>query len=250
MQRFLNHPPRAHDYGILAIGAHSDDVELGALGFLLQANAAGARITICVLTDGRRGGTTSARRDEATAVARSMGAELIWAGLPDTRVALRPAITAIERAIADVEPSLVLVHDPRDTHQDHRAAARAVLSAARDVPNVYYYEGPSSRRFAPLAYVSIDSEMSQKLELLRLHRSQLRRRPFDQWARVTALYRGLHARPPCRYAEAFRPVRQELLLNEQPFSTDRRLIRVNQRRVKVESFRSAFSRHGGREKVP
>jgi len=37
---------------------------------------------------------------------------------------------------------------------------------------------------------------------------------------------------------------------KQPFSTDRRLIRVNQRRVKVESFRSAFSRHGGREKVP
>jgi hypothetical protein len=25
---------------------------------------------------------------------------------------------------------------------------------------------------------------------------------------------------------------------------------MNQRRVKVESFRSAFSRHGGREKVP
>ena len=118
--------------------------------------------------------TTSTRRDEATAVARSLGAEVIWAGLPDARIGLHPALNR------------------------HRTGD---------------CEGPSSRRFAPLAYVSIDSEMSQKLELISLHRSQLKRRPFDEWARVTALYRGLHARPPSRYAEAFRPVRQELLLS-------------------------------------
>lgn len=97
---------------IVAIGAHSDDVELGALGLLLTLAKAGAEIPICVLADGRRGGVASVRQRESASVAESLGAGLIWAGLPDTQVRLRPAIAVIERAVANVAPSLVLVHHP------------------------------------------------------------------------------------------------------------------------------------------
>jgi LmbE family N-acetylglucosaminyl deacetylase len=196
---------------VLAIGAHPDDVELGSLGYLLQAAGAGAWIGILVLSDGRCGGDARVRRREAEDVAAALPAELFWAGLPDTRIALRGAIRVVGDTIADFDPNWILVHDPSDTHQDHRVTAKAVISAARHVPNLLFYEGPSSRRFRPTAYVDIRPVVRRKIELIRCHRSQICRCRLDRWARITALYRAQETRVPGRYAEAFRPLRQLLV---------------------------------------
>ncbi|NLS93560.1 MAG: PIG-L family deacetylase [Planctomycetaceae bacterium] len=208
------HPPRnlgVNRLRLLVVAAHQDDGELGCGGFLLQAANYRAQTTVCVLADGCAGGNVCLREQEAREAAVALGADLIQAGLPDTRIPLRPAIKIVEKVIAEVEPHVVLVHAPADTHQDHRVTARAVMSAARDVPNILFYEGPSSRNFVPVTYVDIDAVIERKVDLIRLHRSQISRRPFDAWARTTALYRGMHARPACQFAEAFHPARQFLV---------------------------------------
>src|SRR5437660_4869426 len=43
-------------------------------------------------------------------------------------------------------PWLLLVHHPRDSHQDHVSLSRAVISASRFVPNLLFYEGPTSQQ--------------------------------------------------------------------------------------------------------
>ena len=192
------------------IGAHPDDAEFGCGGLLASLAGSGAKLAICVVSGGALGGSPAVREREAKAAAESLGARLIWCDLPDTRIRLRPAIRAIESSVAEFDPDLILVHSPRDTHQDHRVVTRATLSASRQISNVLYYEGPSSRQFAPSAYFDIGPVMNHKLELIRRHRSQLERGSFEDWTVRTASYRGLQAKPRCEWAEGFYVARQRL----------------------------------------
>jgi hypothetical protein len=109
-----------------------------------------------------------------------------------------------------ITPDLVLVHDPRDTHQDHRTAFRAVASGARRVPSIMTYEGPSTVHFQPTIFNPIDTVIEQKLALIQTHRSQLVRTRTASWATVTALYRHMQWKRQVGFAEAFRAVRLSL----------------------------------------
>jgi LmbE family N-acetylglucosaminyl deacetylase len=191
---------------VLAIGAHPDDVELCAGGRLRRLAAGGARISILVVTDGARGGDPKERENEARAVAARLQADLIWGGLPDTNIPRKEAIRLIEKAITLCEPTRVLTHDSVDTHGDHRLTTECVLVAARNVANVEFCEGPSTVNFVPVSFVEIDLE--QKLDLVRVHRSQDRRSPIAAWACATALFRGFQMSRRMAFAEAFRPVRE------------------------------------------
>lgn len=210
MIQFDNLHPISSPIRVLVCGAHPDDPELGCGGFLRLLAAFGANITLCIFSDGSRGGAATIRQREARAAAELLSAECICFGLPDTRVRLNPAIAALEKVVADFCPQLVLVHSPQDTHQDHRVATRATLSSVRHVPNLLYYEGPSSRNFSPQAYLDIEHVMKDKLELIRCHQSQTSRKNLEDWALRTGIYRGLRAGSNCQFAEAFRVVRQTL----------------------------------------
>ena len=115
---------------ILSVGAQEDDIEAGSGGLLSVLAASGAKLTLSELTCGERGGDPKIRRHEAQVAAELINASLIWGHLPDTRLRLRDAIAVVEKAVLDSEPTWVLVHSPKDTHQDHRVAAWATLSAA------------------------------------------------------------------------------------------------------------------------
>ncbi|NLS90681.1 MAG: hypothetical protein GXX96_00665 [Planctomycetaceae bacterium] len=121
---------------IVVVAAHPDDGELGCGGFLLWAADEGAQTIICVLGDGCAGGNARLREQEARQAAEALGADLIQAGLPDTRIPLRPAIKIVERLIAAVEPHVVLVHTPADTHQDHRVSPRESVSSPSHLQNL------------------------------------------------------------------------------------------------------------------
>src|SRR4051812_35835497 len=68
---------------VLAVGAHPDDIELGAGATLLRLSKAGWRVVLLVVTDGRGGGRPSTRREEQQEVARQLEAELHWGNLED-----------------------------------------------------------------------------------------------------------------------------------------------------------------------
>src|SRR5271166_3030500 len=85
---------------VLAIGAHPDDVEIGAGGTLLAHRTVGHKVAILTLSRGARGGQEGQRADESAAAARILGAELHLADLHDTMISESdPTISAMGRVV-------------------------------------------------------------------------------------------------------------------------------------------------------
>jgi len=202
---------------VLAIGAHPDDIEYGCGGMLIKYADRGHTVYLFVASDGARGGDGAVRKDEQEESARIMGArEVFWGGYPDTEIPLeRDLIVRLESVIRQVQPRMIFVQYPDDTHQDHRNLAQGALSATRYVPNFLFYEGPTSQNFTPNCFTEVgDSVLDRKLACLKAHRSQVTKTNIEdmtilELAKSCANFRGIQAR--VKYAEAFQSVR--LLLN-------------------------------------
>jgi LmbE family N-acetylglucosaminyl deacetylase len=116
----------------------------------------------------------------------------------------------IETVLKKIVPDFIFVHYEDDTHQDHRALAKATVSATRYVRNVIFYEGPTTQNFAPTLFVDIRETIDEKFAMLLAHRSQVRKTNIEGLSitdivRSTAVFRGIQGRVP--YAEAFVPLR-------------------------------------------
>ena len=118
---------------VLAVGAHPDDVELGCGATLARHAQRGDEITILVMTDGGLGNLEGmSRRAEQLEAARSLGATVRWADYEDGAVPDGPeTVRAIDDAIAASGADILYTHTADDTHQDHRATAKASLAAGR-----------------------------------------------------------------------------------------------------------------------
>lgn len=199
-------------FNILAIGAHPDDIEFGCGGTLLKYADKGHNVSLLVLSCGGVGGNPQVRKEEQEEAAKFMGAkELFWGEFQDTNLPDgRPLITAIEQVINKVKPQAVFVNYLHDIHQDHRAAAKACLSATRYIKEVLYYEVPTSQHFEPETFVDISDVLDKKIELLNTHRSQVDRTRVEnltilESAKSCANFRGYQGR--VKYAEGFKAVR-------------------------------------------
>lgn len=159
---------------VLAVGAHPDDVEIGAGGALAAHHAAGDAIVILTLSGGAVGGQSGERRAESQAAAAIVGARLVHHDFPDTKI--DPAsgvITAIEEVIREIRPDQVYTHSANDRHQDHRAVNAAVQIAARSVQNVACFQSPSCTvEFRPDRFVDIGDQLETKLRMLAAFASQ------------------------------------------------------------------------------
>jgi LmbE family N-acetylglucosaminyl deacetylase len=202
---------------VLAIGAHPDDIELGCGATLLAHAAAGDTVTMLVLTGGENGPGTANRHAEQRAAATTLGAGLRWGGLIDcTLTPDAPTVRLIENVLTEVEADLVYVHAPDDSHQDHRAAAAAALSAGRRLSRVLHYQSPSTLIFNPTVYVDITAHLSGKLAALKAHASQVELSAMVEPDAVVASARHWGAQARTGYAEAFAPTRMILDLAPAP----------------------------------
>jgi LmbE family N-acetylglucosaminyl deacetylase len=201
---------------ILAFGAHPDDIEYGCGGMLTKYAQRGHAVYMFVASDGALGGDPDVRRREQKDAARILGVrEIYWGDYQDTEVPLtRDLIIRLESVIRTVEPRMIFVNSPDDTHQDHRHLAQSAMSATRYVPNFLFYEVPSTVNFTPNCYTDIADVLDTKLAGLEAHQSQVTKTNIEdlsilELARSCANFRGIQAR--VKYAEAFQSVR--LLLN-------------------------------------
>jgi LmbE family N-acetylglucosaminyl deacetylase len=193
---------------VLAIGAHPDDIELGCGATLLAHAAAGDAVTMLVLTDGQTGPGAAHRHDEQRQAAAVLGATLRWGGLVDCGVTSEAAtVRLIERVVRDTQADVVYVHAPDDSHQDHRAAAAATLSAARRMSRVLHYQSPSTLSFQPTVFVDATAYISGKLAALRAHATQVEMSAMVEPDAVVASARYWGAQARIGYAEAFVPSR-------------------------------------------
>ena len=195
---------------VLAIGAHPDDVEIGCGGALAKHNASGDVLRILTLSRGAAGGDVNVRVREASKAAEMLGAQIEFGNMPDAHISEgSETIDFIQAAIEKFQPTHVYAHSFEDTHQDHRAAYTATLTAARSVPNVYCYQTPSSTvDFSPNRFVDISDFIGDKLRALACHGSQVARMASlsDDVIVSTARYWGRYA--GYGMAEPIRIIRQ------------------------------------------
>ncbi|MFC4693780.1 PIG-L deacetylase family protein [Geodermatophilus arenarius] len=195
----------------MALGAHCDDIEIGAGGLLLQLAEAwpGARLHALVLC------STSEREAETTASLKSFSAgldlELTVLDLPDGRL---PAHwDAVKQAVEDTgvrareagDVRVVLTPCRGDLHQDHRLVAELAPTVFRRHLVLGYeiakWDGDLGR---PAVHLPVRPELAQrKAELLIEHYpSQHDHDWFDREAFLGLMrVRGIECHT--RYAEAF-----------------------------------------------
>lgn len=193
---------------VLCLGAHADDIEIGAGATLLTWIASGATVDIhwCVASGG------GDRANEARASAQDF-----LAGAAKTSVELGsfrdsyfpyegPKVKEwVEAQKPRMKPDVVLTHCANDAHQDHRLINELTWNAFRDNLILEYeipkWDGDLGR---PNTYIAIeDAMLAKKIALLEKHFATQRSKDwFDaETFRSLARLRGVECR--ARYAEAF-----------------------------------------------
>jgi LmbE family N-acetylglucosaminyl deacetylase len=193
---------------VLAVASHPDDIEFGCGGTLAKFARQGYAVYALVLTKGDSGGAPDIRQNEQQESAKALGIkEVFWGNFVDTRLPFYDnIIQEIEKVVVKTAPSFVFVHHGKDTHQDHRHVNACTVVASRNIPNVLFYEGPTSFDFEPNVFVNVERFMEAKLKALASHESQVMRTNVAEQsiidiARATAIFRGTQCRRA--YAEAF-----------------------------------------------
>ncbi len=196
---------------VVALGAHSDDIEIGCGGTILRLAEEQPTATIhwvVFSADDER-----EQEARASAVAFTDGVADVRVSVHRFRESYFPYVgdelkDAFEDLKRQVDPDLVLTHCLEDRHQDHRAVAELTHNTFRD-HTILEYEIPKfdgdlqpTGVFVPLTH----NQMRAKNELLMEHfGSQRSRSWFDpQTFAGLARIRGVECNAAEGYAEGFR----------------------------------------------
>lgn len=205
---------------VLAVGAHSDDIEIGLGATLLDWLHKGVKldVTWCVLS------ANGPRADEARASAADFlkGATRSHVLLEGFRDGYFPdEASRIKAWFEEMKslstPDLIFTHRRDDAHQDHREVCRLTWNTFRD-HTILEYEIPKwdGDLGQPNLYIPVSTAaMTGKCELLDRHFGTQRSKHWfdDETFRGLARLRGMECRAPERYAEAFFARKIALSLN-------------------------------------
>lgn len=197
---------------ILCLGAHSDDIEIGAAGTLLSllTERANCQVTWVVASSPAR------RAEEARASAEELlgGLAHLDIHLLDLRDGylnssgpdLKEDLEGVRSSLRS-EPDVVFTHHRDDRHQDHRAISDLTWNLWRD-HLILEYEVPKwdGDLAQPNVFVPLGADIvERKLNHLATHfASQCGKDWFDEETfRGLLRLRGVECRSPSRYAEAF-----------------------------------------------
>lgn len=195
---------------VLALGAHSDDIEIGAGAMLFGLAERGIKLDVhwCVLSGGGVR-DEEARKSAADFLAGATSAKIEVMSFrdgffPEQGEAIKQWFESLKGRI---EPDLILTHRRDDAHQDHQLVCRLTWNTFRD-HQILEYEIPKwdGDMGQPNVFVPVSAAaLERKIELLMAHfGSQRSKQWFDEETfRGLARIRGMECRAPERYAEAF-----------------------------------------------
>lgn len=195
---------------VLCLGAHSDDIEIGAGGTILDLISRGVLldVTWCVLSAGNQR-VAEAQESASSFLKGAASASVRVAGFDDSFFPsqsreIKEWLTGLRDGC---DPDLIFTHARDDAHQDHREISRLTANVFRDHLILEYeipkWDGDFSR---PNIYVPIsDYALDTKVALLLDHFGTQRSKDwFDaETFRGLARLRGVECRAPARFAEAF-----------------------------------------------
>jgi LmbE family N-acetylglucosaminyl deacetylase len=203
--------PAGRDGGlrVLAIGAHSDDIEIGCGGTVLRLVEDGLAASVgWVVLSAAGERAEEARASAASFLKHAPEHEVVVRGFRDGFLPYEGyQVKEFFEELKRFDPDLVLTHRRADVHQDHRLVGELTWNTFRNHLVLEYeipkYEGDLGQ---PNLFVTLDrSRCERKIELLMEgFRSQRDRRWFTEdtfWSLLRL--RGLESNSPSTYAEAF-----------------------------------------------
>ena len=195
---------------VLCLGAHSDDIEIGAGATILGWIEAGVRLDVHWAVLSATGARAAEARGSAEAFLEGAArAEIELKGFKDGFFPYQGAdIKAwFEDLKRRVAPDVVLTHARDDAHQDHREVNGLTCNTFRDHLTLEYeipkWDGDLGR---PNVYIPASARtIERKIELLHSQFATQRAKDwFDpETFRGLARLRGLECRATKRLAEAF-----------------------------------------------
>ena len=195
---------------VLCLGAHADDLEIGAGGTVLRLLDSTPGLIVRWVVFSARGD----RRAEAQA-----GAERLLAAAGSSQIQLEnfrdgyfPFVGAdikdcFERIKREFDPDVVFTHYRSDRHQDHRAVSDLTWNTFRDHLILEYeipkYDGDlgSPNLFVPIPTETRERKLNAVLETFRSQRERawFSAETFDALMRL----RGIECNAESGFAEAF-----------------------------------------------
>ncbi|HOQ40371.1 MAG: PIG-L family deacetylase [Fervidobacterium sp.] len=175
----------------LFIGAHPDDIDIWAGGFLLKLRKKeDVEITSVVLTDGTAGtGGYEVRKAEAERAAEFLNVDNFeYIGLKDGSLCMMSELPIkLANFIRKYKPDMLLTHTSNDRHPDHAAIGRCVKDAlflatvSTDgleyepylCNNALLFTSDPTRMPDKRLYVDISDVYEEKAKLINIYESQL-----------------------------------------------------------------------------
>jgi LmbE family N-acetylglucosaminyl deacetylase len=229
---------------VLVLAPHADDDILGCGGLLAQLADAGTTIRVLFLTDSSggdevvedRASYADRRRAEATSALAVLGiSDIAQLETPDgeLRHSIDSTASAIEAAILELRPDLLLSVSPLETTGDHQAAfaaLHAVLSPLRGgteldeaVADLRVLLYDINRPALPDVLVDVSAELPRLDRAIREHASQLALHNYLDGAIGIRRYRTLSLPTTVEAAEGYRRLRVEDFVTHSPSALIRRL---------------------------
>jgi LmbE family N-acetylglucosaminyl deacetylase len=195
---------------VLCLGAHSDDIEIGCGGTILNWLEVYPNLEITWVVFGAHGDRVAEARQSAEAFLRHVGRKkIIIKGFRDGFFPYRGEEIKeyFEQLKQESSPDFVLTHYRYDLHQDHRLICELTWNTFRDHLILEYeipkYDGDLG---APNFFVHLDETMCKmKIEHILAHfKTQGSRHWFSEDTFLALMrLRGVESQSPGRYAEAF-----------------------------------------------
>jgi len=212
---------------VLFISVHPDDETLGCGGAILKHRLLGDDVFWLIMTninDEDKWGKVKIleRQKEIDSVAGRFGFAEVRKLNFDTMkldgLPLDDLIQGISQYVRKILPTSIYVNNRSDVHSDHRVGFKATMSATKSFNNpflqrILMYETLSETEFAPSLgenafapnfFVDISKFIAEKIDIMKIYRSELREHPFprsEKNIRALATFRG--AQCGAEYAEGF-----------------------------------------------
>lgn len=200
---------------VLAVGAHTDDVELACGGVLSRFKREGAQVFVAAFSRAEASLPPGVPVDELEQEFRSamaiLEADDIHVGtipvrhFSEHRQHVLDELVSLRRRL---EPDLVLTMNSADTHQDHAVVHAESLRAFRGITMLGYELPWNQRTSANDVFVEIrEEDLERKLAMVAEYNTQTElRRQYTQpeVVRAAAVFRGCQGRLPL--AEMFETI--------------------------------------------